>query len=124
MKKIIYTIAITFGILILVHTFLIVFNDISEFDLFLRGIAGMLLVLFGIYGLVAEMLLKKFRGKDAIAFSIEANYWVRKKGFLGRIFLFPFMKVKSNNSMVIALLGTLTWMVILIIALQVILQIL
>jgi len=84
---------------------------------------ALFLMLFGIYGLIAEMLRKRFEARGLENFCVEANYYVRKKGFLGRIFLFPFMKIKSKNSLVISFFGALTWIIIISIILSAILKV-
>jgi len=71
--------------------------------------------------LYAEMLWKKFRAKGINEnLCVEANYYVQKKGFFGRLFLFPFIKIKSSNSIVVSLLGTLAWVIIISVFIKVI----
>jgi len=118
MKKLIYTLAIIAGIFIFSYAFVVVYKSVTRLELFSYGFLAFFLLLFGIYGLIAEMLRKKFDAKGGLNFCIEANYYARKKGFFGRIFLFPFMKIKSKNSFVISFFGALTWVIILLIVLQ------
>jgi hypothetical protein len=70
-------------------------------------------LVFGSYGLYAEYLWKKFRaaGKHE-NLCVEANYYIQKKGFFSRMFLFPFTKIKSSNSFFVSLLGAIAWVII------------
>jgi hypothetical protein len=123
MKKIIYSLAIVAGIFVFSYAFVVSYKNITRFELFLYGLLTLFLLLFGIYGLIAEMLWKKFEAKGVVNFCVEANYYARKKGFFGRIFLFPFTKIKSKNSFVISFFGALTWVIILVIVLQAFLKV-
>lgn len=114
MKKIIFYFAILFSIAWTTYTYVIVFEALSEFQLFLHDLASLFFFIFGAYGLYAEMLWKKFRSKGINEnLCVEANYYVQKKGFIGRVFLFPFIKIKSSNSIIVSLLGALAWVIIL-----------
>ncbi len=123
MKKIIYFVAIVGALIALSYAFLIIYKSATNFELFLYIMLALFLLLFGIYGLIAEMLRKRFEARGLENFCVEANYYVRKMGFLGRIFLFPFMKIKSKNSLVISFFGALTWVIIILIVLSAILKV-
>lgn len=113
MRKFIFYLAIVTGILFSMYAYLVIFNEITEFQLLVDSLVSLFLLVFGAYGLYAEMLWKKFRAAGKTEnLCVEANYHVSKKGFLGRVFLFPFIKVKSSNSIVVSLLGALAWVVI------------
>ncbi len=113
MKKIIYYFSIAVAIFTWVWIYLIEFENITEFMVAVYTALGLFLVIFGAYGLYAEKLWKRFRAQGKTEnLCVEANYHVQKLGFLGRVFLFPFMKVKSSNSFVIAFLGALAWIII------------
>ena len=113
MKKIIFYFSIILSVLISVYAYLVVFEQINEFQLFLYDLASLFFLIFGSYGLYAEMLWKKFRAKGLSEnLCVEANYYVQKKGFFGRLFLFPFIKIKSSNSIVVSLLGAIAWIII------------
>ncbi len=113
MKKIIFYLSIFLSVLISVYAYLLVFEDINEFQLFLFSLTSVFFLIFGSYGLYAEMLWKKFRAKGINEnLYVEANYYVQKKGFFGRLFLFPFIKIKSSNSIVVSLLGAFAWVII------------
>nr|NQU89080.1 hypothetical protein [Bacteroidota bacterium] len=119
MKKILYYFAITAGIFILIYAYAFVFDEITEFELLLVNILGLFLLLFASYGLTAEWLWKKFRAAGKTQnLCIEANYYVQRRGFFGRVLLFPFMKIKSNNSLVISFLGATAWVIIILIIVQ------
>jgi len=119
MKKIIYYLAIGASLFIAAYTYFMVFNEITEFELLLHTLLAVFLIIFGLYGLKAESLMKRFIAEGKTDnFCIEASYYAKNKGLLGRLFLFPFMKIKSKNSLVISLLGSVAWMVILLIALK------
>ncbi|MCD4678832.1 MAG: hypothetical protein K8S00_00450 [Bacteroidales bacterium] len=72
------------------------------------------LLLFGIYGLIGIRLCKTICNQNNMPNSeIEVSYYIRKKGLLGKLFLFPFIHIKSRYSLVIAFFGSLVWIVIL-----------
>lgn len=74
------------------------------------------LLLFGIYGLIGIRLCKTIcNQKNVPDNEIEVSYYIRKKGLLGKLFLFPFIHIKSRYSLVIAFFGSLVWMIILMI---------
>ena len=113
MKKIIFYFSIFLSVLISVYTYFVVFEELNEFQLFMYDLASVFFLVFGSYGLYAEMLWEKFRAKGINEnLCVEANYYVQKKGFLGRLFLFPFIKIKSSNSIVVSLLGAIAWVII------------
>ncbi len=119
MKKIIYYLSITTAIIVAAYAYFVVFKEISEFELAMFSLLAFFLLVFGAYGLYAEKLWSRFRAQGKTEnFCVEANYHVRKFGLMGKVFLFPFMKIKSANSTVIALLGAIAWMIILLIALK------
>gem|GEM_PF-686861 len=121
MKKIIFYFSIILSLLISVYTYFVVYEGIDEFQLFMYSLSAVFFLIFGSYGLYAEMLWKKFRAKGINEnLCVEANYHVQKKGFLGRMFLFPFIKIKSSNSIIVSLLGAMAWVIIISILFKVI----
>ena len=119
MKKIIYYSAIALGLFLAAYAYFVSYDLISEFQLLLYSVLALFLVIFGLYGLKAESLMKKFVAEGKTDnFCIEASYYAKNKGVLGKLFLFPFMKVKSKNSLVISFLGAFAWIVILLIVLK------
>jgi len=119
MKKIIYYFAIAGSLFVAGYVYFVAYNDATGFQLVLFALLGLFLLIFGLYGLKAESLMKKFiaQGKTE-NFCVEVNYYVRNKGILGKIFLFPFIKIKSKNSLVISFLGSVAWMIIILIAMK------
>ena len=119
MKKIIYYSAIAGSLFVAAWVYFVAFKGATGFQLMLFALLALFLLIFGLYGLKAESLMKKFiaQGKTE-NFCIEASYYAKNKGLIGKIFLFPFMKVKSKNSLVISFLGSVAWMVIILIALK------
>lgn len=114
MKKIIFYLAILISIIIALFAYFVVFERIADFRIFLYALASLFFLVFGSYGLYAEMLWKKFRANGKTEnLCVEANYYVQKKGFFGRVFLFPFIKIKSSNSIFVSFLGALAWVIIL-----------
>ncbi len=113
MKKISFIAAILFSLMINGHTLFWAEEDLNDLQMTVRLMVALFLVLFGSYGLYAEKLWKHLKSLGKTEnLCVEANYYVRKKGFFGRVFLFPFIKVNSSNSFVVAFLGALTWVVI------------
>ena len=119
MKKIIYYFAIAGSLFVAAWVYFVVFKEATGFQLLLYALLALFLLIFGLYGLKAESLMKKFiaQGKTE-NFCIEVDYYARNKGILGRVFLFPFMKIKSKNSLVISFLGSVAWMIIILIVLK------
>jgi hypothetical protein len=113
MKNVIFIVTILISLLFAGYNLFWVLDDLNQLQLTVRLMIGLFLTLFGSYGLYAEKLWKYFRAKGKTEnLCVEANYYVRKKGFFGRVFLFPFIKVNSSNSFVVAFLGALSWVVI------------
>jgi hypothetical protein len=113
MKKISFIAAIFFSAWLSSHTLFWAKEDLNDLQMTVRLMVALFFVLFGSYGLYAEKLWKQFKSLGKTEnLCVEANYYVRKKGFFGRVFLFPFIKVNSSNSFVVAFLGALTWVVI------------
>jgi hypothetical protein len=85
----------------------------NDFQKLVYALSSFFLLVFGSYGLYAEYLWKKFRaaGKHE-NLCVEANYYIQKKGFFSRMFLFPFTKIKSSNSFFVSLLGAIAWVII------------
>ncbi len=119
MKKIIYYIAIAAGIFVAVRANYLASGEITLLNKMWDDILSLFLLIFGAYGLKAESLIKKFTAEGKMErFCIEVNYYAQQKGLLGRVLLFPFMKVKSKNSLFISFLGAITWIIIILIAFQ------
>ncbi|OYT12593.1 MAG: hypothetical protein B6I19_09580 [Bacteroidetes bacterium 4572_114] len=119
MKKIIYYFAIAGSLFVAGYVYFVAYNDATGFQLVLFALLGLFLLIFGLYGLKAESLMKKFIAEGKTDnFCIEASYYAKNKGVLGKIFLFPFMKIKSKNSLVISFFGSVAWMIIILIALK------
>lgn len=119
MKKIIYYFAIAGSLFVAGYVYFVAYNDATGFQLVLFALLGLFLLIFGLYGLKAESLMEKFIAEGKTDnFCIEASYYAKNKGVLGKIFLFPFMKIKSKNSLVISFFGSVAWMIIILIALK------
>ena len=119
MKKVIFYFSIVFGLMLAGYAYFVVFNNITEFDLLVYSLGALFLIIFGSYGLYAENLWSKFRASGKTDnLCVEANYHIRNKGFLGRVFLFPFLKIKSSNSFVVSFLGSMAWVIIISILLK------
>lgn len=73
------------------------------------------LVIFGFYGIYGESILRKFVEQSGSAIDAEISYFIKKKGFFGKLFLFPFIHIKSKYSFVIAFFGSIAWIIILMI---------
>ncbi|MBE0638317.1 MAG: hypothetical protein IH598_07345 [Bacteroidales bacterium] len=119
MKKLIYLAAIIAALVLIVFTFYLQYRTITDFQLGINVLIVLFLTVFGAYGLYAENLFKLLRasGKNE-NLCVEASYFIQKKGWLGKILLFPFIKIKSSNSVVISFFGAFTWVVILLIIFQ------
>lgn len=114
MKKLIFYLSILIALAIIFYAFVFGKDEIVEFQLFVYALVSVFFLIFGAYGLYAEMLWRKFRARGKTEnLCVEANYFIQKKGFFARLFLFPFIKIKSSNSIVISFLGAVAWIIIL-----------
>jgi hypothetical protein len=119
MKKIIYLAAIAAALFLAVHSFYLRQTPVSDFGLGINLLISFFLIVFGAYGLYAERLFNRFRSQGKTEnLCVEASYHVQKMGMVGRLFLFPFVKIKSGNSFVVSFLGALAWVIILMIIFQ------
>jgi hypothetical protein len=113
MKQILYIMAILLAIIIAMIVLFFRHDEINEFQIAIRLLPAFFLLVFGIYGLYAELLFKKLRmsGKTN-NLCVEASYLIQKRGILSKALLFPFLKIKSSNSLIISFFGALAWVVI------------
>ncbi len=119
MKRIIFYVSLATGIFIAVYAFFYVFEIPVQFRFVLYSMASVFFLLFGSYGLYAEQMWKNLRAKGKTEnLCVEANYYIQRKGFFARLLLFPFIKIKSSDSIFISLLGALAWVIILSILLR------
>lgn len=120
MKKFLYSITIIAALFILVKIVLTDQEQVTEYELIINLLAACFLLIFGIYGLYAEILFGRLRKSGKTEnLCVEASYMIQKRGLISKIVLFPFLKIKSSNSFVISFLGALSWMVIFLIIIQV-----
>lgn len=120
MKKFLYLITIVAALVILVIVILTKQVQETNFGLIINLLAVFFLLIFGSYGLYAEVLFGRLRSSGKTEnLCVEASYLIQKRGLVSKIVLFPFLKIKSSNSFVISLLGALSWMVIFLIIIQV-----
>ena len=112
--SIIYIISLISGVIIFyVYSLPVLATNYGSLPLF-SILTVVFLLLFGIYGLIGIRLCKTIcNQKNVPNNEIEVSYYIRKKGLLGKLFLFPFIHIKSRYSLVIAFLGSLVWIVIL-----------
>jgi hypothetical protein len=73
-------------------------------------------LLFGFYGLYGEVSLQRMKRRTGSTSYADTSYYIKKKGILGKIILFPFIHIKSKYSFIVAFFGSLTWIIILMIA--------
>ncbi|HPE33226.1 MAG TPA: hypothetical protein PLI65_00350 [Bacteroidales bacterium] len=119
MKKIIYFLVLLIALGIGAHVFFLNRTSFTDFQLGVVALVVIFLLIFGSYGLYAENLFKRLKEKGKTDnLCIEASYRVQQKGLIGKILLFPFMKIKSSNSVVISFFGALAWVIILMIVFQ------
>ncbi|NCC72612.1 MAG: hypothetical protein EOM06_04385 [Sphingobacteriia bacterium] len=119
MKKIIYFLVLLIALGIGAYVFFLNHASFTDFQLGVVAVMVIFLLIFGSYGLYAENLFKRLKEKGKTDnLCIEASYRVQQKGLIGKILLFPFMKIKSSNSVVISFFGALAWVIILMIVFQ------
>jgi hypothetical protein len=119
MKKIIYLAALFVAISLVAYTFLVYKEMDSDLHLSINVLIAFFLAVFGSYGLYAELLFNRFRKQGKTEnLCVEAGYYIQNKGFISRLLLFPFLKIKSSNSLVISFLGASAWIAILMIIFQ------
>jgi hypothetical protein len=73
------------------------------------------LVIFGLYGIYGETFLRKLVKQSESNLDADISYFIKRKGFFGKLFLFPFIHIKSKYSFVIAFFGSIAWIIILMI---------
>lgn len=119
MKKFIYLIAILTALVLLLFTFFIETDQLTGFQKGVSVFTCFFLTVFGFYGFYAENLFTRLKASGKTEnLCVEASYLIQKKGTIGKILLFPFIKIKSSNSFVISVLGAFAWVIIVLIIFQ------
>lgn len=120
MKKILYLAVIIAALVLITFTFIPLHASFANFRLMVNTLISFFLLVFGAYGLYAEMLFNRLKASGKTEnLCVEASYLIQKRGLISKILLFPFIKIKSSNSVVISFFGAFTWVVILMIIFQV-----
>lgn len=116
--KILYTIFIIAALAIVVYVYGIAFDSFSETVLVQVTPLWFFLLIFGIYGFVAEKINKNMREGKSDSLPKAASTVINSIPLVGPIFMFPLYFVRGKNSVVVALLGSLIWGVLLFIFFQ------
>lgn len=116
--KILYTILILAGLAIVIYVYGIAFDSFSETVLVQITPLWFFLLIFGIYGFVAEKINKNMREGKAGSLPQAASAVINSIPLLGPLFMFPLYFVRGKNSLLVALLGSLIWGVLLFVFFQ------
>ena len=109
-----YILAIVAGLAGVVYVYGFAFDDLSEEELVQLSAFWLLPLVFGIYGFVAEKLLRLMEQGDDLSIARAAWIWTSALPVIGIVLLLPFLFVKGRNPIVIALLASLFWAALLV----------
>jgi len=109
-----YQATIVTGIAVAVYIYGFAFDDLSEEKLVRLSALWVLPVVFGVYGFVAERILKLVDEGDAQSIAQATLIWTRALPIIGAVLLLPFLFVKGSSSIGIALRASLFWAVLLV----------
>ena len=120
--RFIYPLLIAAGLLVAVFIFGLAFDRLSETTLVRLTPIWFFLIVFGIYGYVAEKLLASVYSGESASVPAALGKWLKQTisqhplfGLLAALLLFPFLLTKARSSLLAALLGSLVWGVLLLI---------
>lgn len=111
----VYLFAIFAGIAGAAYIYGIAFDDLGEEQLVQLSALWVLPVVFGIYGFVAEKLLRLKAQGDGLTIAKAALIWTNALPIAGIVLLLPFLFVKGKSALDIAFLATLFWALLLIV---------
>ena len=110
----VYLMSITLGICLAVYIYGFKFDDLSETQLVNLTPAWMFPVVFGIYGFIAQQLIRLVQNGQAETLREAVYVWTRAFGALGLIPMLPFLMVaRWQHSLATAFLAALVWAILL-----------
>ena len=110
-----YRFAIIIGITGAAYIYGVAFNELSEEQLVQLTAFWLLPIVFGIYGFVAEKLLRLKEQDDELTIARAALIWTNALPFVGIVLLLPFLIIRGKNAITIAFLATLLWALLLVV---------
>lgn len=116
LARIIYGLSIGAGAGMATYLYGFAFDQLSEAKLMRLTPVWMFFLVFGFYGLIAHSLWRAVARGQVTSPAEGVLRWTRPVGALGLpmlIMVFPFLVVRSRNSVVTALVGSLIWAVLL-----------
>ena len=110
-----FIIPIILGFLIAIYIYIFNFNTYSETMMIMLSPFWVIPIAFGYYGRLALKMQKRFDQSEEKSFSDMIDFVIKSMliNYLGVIVFLPFKLVKSNNPILIALLGAILWAVLL-----------
>jgi hypothetical protein len=111
--KILYTIFIVAALAIIIYVYGIAFDSFSETVLVQVTPLWFFLLIFGIYGFIAEKIIKKTEQGETQSFPQAASTVINAVPLIGPIFLFPFYFIKGKSSLLVSFIGAIIWGVLL-----------
>lgn len=112
--RVLYWMAILFSVGFAVYLYFVAFDDLSEERLIALSGVWIYPLVFGVYGLIAQTLLRLIDEDKADNIWAAAVVWAHMFGLVGVVLLLPFALLKgSRNSLVIAVLGSAFWVALL-----------
>ena len=109
MKKL-YTACTIVGVGVALYILGIAFDNFSEQELLWWAPAWFLPLMFGIYGFIADKLIRLMQEKRVPTLRHALLLWLG--GFFGLaslVLFFPFLFSKGKNSLSVAITGTVVW---------------
>lgn len=113
MKKL-YIISIVIGVGIAAYFYLVNFDNMSETELLNSVLFWFFPLVFGLYGFAAEKLASLEQSNANEKRAVLVGQVLGKSfGLIGVAILLPFFFVKNKSSVVVALAGSLCWLILL-----------
>lgn len=106
----IYTFLIITGTVLAGYIYLIKFDRLKETELVALTPAWLFPLVFGIYGFVAQKLIRLVQTGQAATIGQAVKIWTVAFGWFGLLLLLPFLPLKNwRNSLLTAFVASLFW---------------
>ncbi len=112
----VYTFLIITGVVLACYIYLIKFDRLKETELVALTPAWIFPLVFGIYGFVAQKLIRLVQAGRAETIGQAVKVWTIALGWFGLLLLLPFLPLKNwRNSLLTAFVASLFWGVLLVV---------
>jgi len=119
-RRFIYPLLIAAGCLLMFYIYGVAFDRLSETTLVRLTPLWFFLIVFGIYGYVAEKLLAAVYAGESADVPAALGKWLRQTisrhplfGIFAAVLLFPFLLIKAKSSLPVAFIGSMLWGILL-----------